>query len=125
MVDREALRAQGAARQLLVERARARDLARDDERRVGMSDVPLGAEQVVFARCDLHPVELLRHGAILGETTFRDQPAIRETELQRGLNRAAVNPGLPAGYDLGYQHLISPPSVQCPLSSSIVCMSLT
>ena len=25
-------------------------------------------------------------------------------ELQRGLDRAAVNPGLPAGYDLGYQH---------------------
>ena len=24
--------------------------------------------------------------------------------ILRGLNRAAVNPGLPAGYDLGYQH---------------------
>ena len=50
--------------------------------------------------------ELDQGGAVLGEPTFRDQPAIRETELQRALNRAAVNPGLPAGYDLGYQHSI-------------------
>ena len=101
------VRAQSAARQLLVERVSARDLACDDERRVGMSDIPLRPEQIILARRDLHSVEFHRHGAVLGETTFRDQPAIRETELQRGLNRAAVNPGLPAGYDLGYQHLIS------------------
>ena len=100
----ELLRALSSACQLVAPLAILEHLPRDEKRGVGVRDVPLGAEQIVLARRHLHLVELLRHGAVLGEPTFRDQPAIRETELQRGLDRAAVNPGLPAGYDLGYQH---------------------
>ena len=101
----EALGAKRAARERFALGAGGGVVVGDDERGVGMGDVPLRAEKIVLAGRDLHLVKLLRHDSVLGKPALRNQPSVRKAKLPRRGNCAAVDTRLPTGNYLRNKHL--------------------